>query len=69
MQPPAHRPDPRLPFDLPGVSRKGKVGNGNYVWISYFHGYLNEAGDARRGHPARAAFRSGRRPDAELTTP
>ena len=38
--------DPRLPFGLPGVNRKGKVGNGNYVWISYFHGYLNETGRA-----------------------
>ena len=26
--------------------RKRKVGNGNYVWISYFHSYLNETGRA-----------------------
>jgi len=38
--------DPRLPFGLPGVNKKGKVGNGNYVWISYFYGYLNERGRA-----------------------
>lgn len=50
--------DPRLPFGLPGVSkgtgpkgnkaksRKGKVANGNYVWISYFYSYLNESGRA-----------------------
>ena len=50
--------DPRLPFGLPGVSkgagpkgkkakdRKGKVSNGNYIWISYFYGYLNEKGRA-----------------------
>ena len=50
--------DPRLPFGLPGVSkgagpkgkkakdRKGKVSNGNYLWISYFYGYLNEKGRA-----------------------
>ena len=38
--------DPRLPFGLPGVNRKGKVGNGNYVWISYFYSYLNERGRA-----------------------
>lgn len=50
--------DPRMPFGLPGVSkgagpkgkqangRKGKVSNGNYVWISYFYSYLNETGRA-----------------------
>ena len=40
------RADPRLPFGLPGVNKKQKVGNGNYVWISYFYSYLNEAGRA-----------------------
>lgn len=38
--------DPRLPFSLPGVNKKGKVSNGNYVWISYFYSYLNEQGRA-----------------------
>ncbi len=38
--------DPRLPFGLPGENKKGKVTNGNYVWISYFYSYLNEAGRA-----------------------
>ena len=38
--------DPRLPFGLPGVNKEGKVSNGNYVWISYFHSYLNERGRA-----------------------
>ncbi|MDK2989591.1 MAG: type restriction enzyme protein [Methanoculleus sp.] len=38
--------DPRLPFGLPGVNQKGKVSNGNYVWISYFYSYLNEHGRA-----------------------
>ena len=46
--------DPRLPFGLPGISggtskkkeRKGKVSNGNYVWISYFYSYLNKKGRA-----------------------
>ena len=38
--------DPRLPFGLPGVNKQGKVSNGNYVWISYFYGYLNEQGRA-----------------------
>lgn len=38
--------DPRLPFDLPGVNKKGKISNGNYIWISYFYSYLNEQGRA-----------------------
>ena len=36
--------DPRLPFGLPGVNNKGAVGNGNYLWISYFYSYLNATG-------------------------
>ena len=38
--------DPRLPFGLPGVNKRDKVGNGNYVWISYFYSYLSERGRA-----------------------
>ena len=38
--------DPRLPFGLPGVNRRARVSNGNYVWISYFHNYLNRNGRA-----------------------
>jgi len=38
--------DPRLPFGLPGVNKKGKVSNGNYIWISFFYSYLNENGRA-----------------------
>ncbi len=38
--------DPRLPFGLPGVNKRQKVSNGNYVWISYFYSYLNERGRA-----------------------
>ena len=38
--------DPRLPFGLPGVNKKQRVSNGNYVWISYFYSYLNETGRA-----------------------
>ncbi|MCH8876194.1 MAG: N-6 DNA methylase [Chloroflexi bacterium] len=38
--------DPRLPFGLPGVNKKDKVSNGNYIWISYFYSYLNEQGQA-----------------------
>ncbi|TAK55001.1 MAG: SAM-dependent DNA methyltransferase [Gammaproteobacteria bacterium] len=38
--------DPRLPFGLPGVNKQRKVGNGNYLWISYFWSYLNAKGRA-----------------------
>jgi len=38
--------DPRLPFGLPGVNKKGAVSNGNYLWISYFYSYLNDHGRA-----------------------
>ena len=51
--------DRRLPFGLPGTTkgagknRKGDAGksketvsNGNYLWISYFHSYLNPKGRA-----------------------
>ena len=38
--------DPRLPYALPGVNKKGKVSNGNYLWISYFDSYLNDKGRA-----------------------
>jgi type I restriction enzyme M protein len=38
--------DPRLPFGLPGVNKQKKVGNGNYLWISYFWSYLNKKGRA-----------------------
>jgi len=38
--------DPRLPFGLPGVNKNKKVSNGNYLWVSYFHSYLNDKGRA-----------------------
>nr|WP_261361495.1 type I restriction-modification system subunit M [Aeoliella straminimaris] len=38
--------DPRLPFGLPSENNRGKVTNGNYVWISYFYSYLSDAGRA-----------------------
>ena len=38
--------DPRLPFGLPGINKKEKVSNGNYVWISYFYSYLSDKGRA-----------------------
>lgn len=36
----------RLPFGLPGVNKNKEIGNANYLWISYFHAYLNESGRA-----------------------
>ncbi len=38
--------DPRLRYGLPGVNKKDKVPNGNYLWISYFDNYLNDQGRA-----------------------
>lgn len=38
--------DKRLPFGLPGVNKNKKVGNANYLWLSYFYSYLNENGRA-----------------------
>ena len=40
------RGDKRLPFGLPGVNKAKKVSNANYLWLSYFYGYLNENGRA-----------------------
>ena len=36
----------RLPFGMPGINKNKEVGNGNYLWISYFYSYLNERGRA-----------------------
>ena len=36
----------RLPFGLPGMNKKGKISNGNYLWISYFYSYLGKTGRA-----------------------
>ena len=36
----------RLPFGMPSVNKSKEVGNGNYLWISYFYSYLNEKGRA-----------------------
>ena len=38
--------DLRLPFGLPGVNKQKKIGNGNYLWISYFWSYLSAKGRA-----------------------
>lgn len=37
--------DKRLPFGPP-LTGKGTISNGNYLWIQYFHSYLNENGRA-----------------------
>ena len=36
----------RLPFGMSSVNKNKEVGNGNYLWISYFYSYLNEKGRA-----------------------
>ncbi len=36
----------RLPFGLPAVNKNKEIGNGNYLWISYFYSYLNDHGRA-----------------------
>lgn len=54
--------DPRLPFGLPSVNDKGKVSNGNYMWISYFYSYLNDHG--RAGFVMAAGAESAGRGDA-----
>lgn len=36
----------RLPFGMPGVNKNKEIGNGNYLWISYFYNYLNKHGRA-----------------------
>lgn len=38
--------DKRLSFGLPGVNKGGKVSNGNYIWMSFFHSYLSKKGRA-----------------------
>ena len=52
--------DPRLPYALPGVNKKGKVSNGNYLWISYFDSYLNDS-RPRRVRDVLAGIVGGRR--------
>ena len=52
--------DPRLPFGLPGVNKKQRVGNGNYVWISYFYSCLNETGRAGFVMSSQASSAGGR---------
>ncbi|MFV1917653.1 MAG: DUF559 domain-containing protein, partial [Patescibacteria group bacterium] len=56
--------DPRLPFGLPGVNKKGKVSSGNYVWISYFYSYLT--GQGRAGFVMSSQASSAGRSEAEV---
>jgi len=56
--------DPRLPFGLPGVNKKGKVSNGNYVWISYFYSYLTDKG--RTGFVMSSQASSAGRSEAKM---
>lgn len=56
--------DRRLPFGLPGVNKAKKVSNGNYLWISYFHSYLNEKG--RAGFVMSSQASSGGHGEAEV---
>ena len=51
--------DPRLPYALPGVNKKGKVSNGNYLWISYFDSYLNANGRSGFVMSSQASSASG----------
>ena len=53
--------DPRLPFGLPGVNKQKKVGNGNYLWISYFWSYLVREGPRRLRHVLAGLERRARR--------
>lgn len=55
----------RLPFGLPGVNAKTKeIGNGNYLWISYFYSYLNEKG--RAGFVMASSATDSQNKDAEI---
>ena len=56
--------DPRLPFGLPGVNKKGKVSSGNYVWISYFYSYLT--GQGRAGFVMSSQASSAGRGEADV---
>lgn len=51
--------DPRLSFGLPGVNKGGKVSNGNYVWMSFFHSYLSKKGRAGFVMSAQASSAGG----------
>ena len=58
--------DPRLPFGLPGVNKKDKVSNGNYIWISYLYSYLNEGSRAGFVMSSQASSAGGRRGEGAI---
>ncbi len=53
----------RLPFGLPSVNKNKEISNANYLWISYFHAYLNEKGRAGFVMAASATDSSGKDKD------
>ncbi|MCY4301238.1 MAG: N-6 DNA methylase [Aestuariivita sp.] len=55
--------DPRLSFGLPGVNTSGKVSNGNYVWLSFFHSYLSNTGRAGIVMSSQASSAGGKEAD------
>lgn len=52
--------DKRLSFGLPGVNKSGKVSNGNYIWMSFFHSYLSPRGRAGIVMSSQASSSSGK---------
>ena len=54
----------RLPFGMPSVNKNKEVGNGNYLWISYFYSYLNEKG--RAGFVMASSATDGQGKDKEI---
>lgn len=55
--------DKRLSFGLPGVNKTGKVSNGNYIWMSFFHSYLSNRGRAGIVMSSQASSAGGKEAD------
>ncbi|PZX37970.1 type I restriction enzyme M protein [Roseinatronobacter thiooxidans] len=55
--------DKRLSFGLPGVNKGGKVSNGNYIWMSFFHSYLSDRGRAGIVMSSQASSAGGKEAD------
>lgn len=55
--------DKRLSFGLPGVNKTGKVSNGNYIWMSFFHSYLSPRGRAGIVMSSQASSAGGKEAD------
>lgn len=55
--------DKRLSFGLPGVNKGGKVSNGNYIWMSFFHSYLSQRGRAGIVMSSQASSSGGKEAD------